>query len=179
MAFNPEVHHRRSIRLQGYDYSGEGAYFVTICSYKRECIFSTVGAGLASALHSKPIIQLKDPGKIILKIWNKIPERFENVLIDDLVIMPNHIHGILFIEKSDKRVDARPTPTLGDIICSFKSECVTEYFKYIKDNNLLSSCKIWQRNYYEHIIRNDRELNTYRRYILNNPGKWEEDEYFT
>lgn len=106
MAFNPKIYHRKSIRLKGYDYPHNGAYFVTLCSYEKECIFSTVEAGLASALHPKPTVQLKDPGKIIHKNWNRISERFENVQIDDLVIMLNHIHGILFIRKSDKRVDS-------------------------------------------------------------------------
>ncbi|MEN8155295.1 MAG: hypothetical protein ABFR75_14875 [Acidobacteriota bacterium] len=130
MAFDPEIHHRRSIRLKGYDYSRNGAYFVTVCSYKKECLFSTVGAGLASALNNISEIELKTPGKIILENWNRIPERFKNVMVDNIVIMPNHIHGIIIIEKRD-RVDARPTPTIGDIICSFKSECVTDYIKFI------------------------------------------------
>ena len=177
MGFDHEIHHRRSIRLKGYEYSHNGAYFVTICSLKKECIFSTVGAGLVSAQYNTIEIKLKEPGKIILEKWNKIPERFGNVFIDDLVIMPNHIHAIIIID-SRNRVDARPTPTLSDIICALKSECVTDYIKYINDNNLITSGKLWQRNYYEHIIRNDNEFAFYRCYIKTNPANWEEDEYF-
>ena len=120
---------------------------------------------------------LKTPGKIILKIWNKISQRFKNVRTDDLVIMPNHIHGILMIT-DNKRVTARVTPTLGDIIASFKSECVNEYLKFIRKKELDISGLLWQRNYYEHIIRNDKELEKYRNYIKDNSSRWSEDEYF-
>lgn len=120
MKFDPEIHHRRSMRLKGYDYSMVGAYFVTICTHNRESLFSDVGATLAVAQNSagqenRNEIVLKTPGKIILKIWNKISQRFKNVRTDDLVIMPNHIHGILMIY-DNKRVTARVTPTFGDII---------------------------------------------------------------
>ena len=191
MVFDPEIHHRRSLRLKGYDYSNNGAYFVTVCSFKKENLFSTVGqgefalakreqpglAGLASAQNNTCEINLKIQGKIILRNWNKIPERFNNIIIDDIVIMPNHFYGIIIIEDGN-RVDARPTPTLGDIICSFKSECVTDYIKYIAENNLVLSSQLWQRNYYEHIIRNEHELNMYRKYIQDNPAQWQNDEYF-
>jgi len=177
MVFKPEIHNRRSIRLKGYDYSNDGAYFVTVCSYKKELIFSSVGAGLASARNYNDLIILKPPGKIILNCLNKIPMRFANVEIDEFIIMPNHLHVIIIINNRN-RVDARPTPTLGDIICAFKSECVNDYIKYINDNNLIKSGKLWQRNYYDRVIRNDMELNAYRKYINDNPANWVDDEYF-
>lgn len=142
MVFDLEIHHRRSIRLKGYDYSKDGVYFVTVCSYKKECLFSTVGAGLASAQDKRNTIELKAPGKIILENWNRISEMHVNVIVDDIVVMPNHVHGIIMIENRN-RVDARPTPTLGDIICSFKSRCVTDYIKFISENNLIFSGSIW------------------------------------
>jgi len=178
MVYDSEIHNRRSIRLKGYDYSSAGAYFVTICSYKKELILSSVRAGLVSAHNHDNLIILKPPGKIISNCRYKIPERFENVVIDEFIIMPNHIHAIIIIDNRN-RVDARPTPTVGDIICALKSECVTEYIKYIKDNNLIISGKLWQRNYYEHVIRNEKELNIYRKYIEENPSKWIDDEYFS
>ena len=102
MPFDPEIHHRRSIRFKGYDYSRDGAYFVTICSLKKECLFSSVGAGLASAQNNTIGIELKEPGEIILENWNKIPERFNNVIADDIIIMPNHIHGIIIIGRGNR-----------------------------------------------------------------------------
>jgi len=96
--------------------------------------------------------------------------------------MPNHIHGILIInninynERTNLREDARPSPTVSDIICSFKSKCTNEYLNYIKHNNLNISGKIWQRSFHDHIIRNDKSLNNIRQYIINNPATWEKDE---
>ena len=108
MVYNSDIHQRRSIRLKGYDYSGSGAYFVTVCSYKKELIFSSVRAGLASAHNHDTSIILKSPGKIISNCLYKIPERFKNVIIDEFVIMPNHIHAIILINNRN-RADARPT----------------------------------------------------------------------
>ncbi len=91
--------------------------------------------------------------------------------------MPNHIHGILIINNNEinKRADARPAPTISDIICAFKSKCAFKYLQYIKRNNLNISGKIWQRSFYDRIIRNERSLNAIREYISNNPVNWEQD----
>ncbi|HJX30927.1 MAG TPA: transposase [Thermodesulfobacteriota bacterium] len=179
MKYIPERHHRRSIRLKDYDYSKSGAYYVTICTRNRDCILSkidygNVGAGLAPALYveaSGPIMRLTKAGEIAEKNWLEIPERFANVYLDEFVIMPNHIHGIIV-----SGATARVAPTVGQIIGSFKSKCVTEYLKHIKTNNINATAKMWQRNYYEHVIRNEEELNKTKEYIKRNPYRWEEDE---
>jgi REP element-mobilizing transposase RayT len=157
------------MRLQDYDYSEEGAYFVTICTRNRECILSkidsdVVGAGLAPALNgeaSESIISLTKEGEIIKKNWLEIPARYAHVYIDEYVIMPNHLHGILLFSSDSSGTTARVTPTLGRII---------------GENNMEVSGKIWQRNYYEHVIRNEDELNMTREYIQLNPYKWADDE---
>ena len=184
--YNSEKHRRRSIRLRGYDYSRQGAYFVTICARNRECIFANpVGASLAGALSSSGarIVGARHTwiGKIINNNWRNIFHEYGNVDIDKFIIMPNHLHGILIFSTGDKRAPARDAPTgfaasLGQIIGSFKSKCVNDCLRYIRDNKLNEIAKIWQRNYYEHIIRNDDEFNRIREYILNNPEQWDFDE---
>lgn len=171
--YNLERHHRRSIRLTNYDYSSSGLYYVTICSRNRECIFSkiindNVGAGLAPAQYELTII-----GQIIKSNWISITTHYDNVDIGEFIIMPNHIHGIIEIRNgATNRVPAKGTPTLGNIVGSFKSKCVNEYLKYIKDNDLNDIAKIWQRNYYEEIIRDDKSLQRITEYIRNNPQNW-------
>ncbi|MCB4791165.1 MAG: transposase [Elusimicrobia bacterium] len=142
---------RKQTRLKGYDYSLDGYYFVTICSKDRKNIFGkiidAVGAGLASA-HYK--IRLSKLGQIIDSQWQNIKKQYNNVELG--IIMPNHIHGIIIVDNSVLlRADARPAPTVSDIVCSFKSKCSVEYLKYIKQNNLNISGKIWQRSFNDHI----------------------------
>ncbi|MFH1440713.1 MAG: transposase [Candidatus Omnitrophota bacterium] len=167
---------RRTIRLAEYDYSQTGYYFLTICSNNKKNIFGKyneyVREGLASSHNN---IQLSIIGQIIDIQWNDITNKYNNIELDKYIVMPNHIHGILII---NKREDARPSPTIFDIICSFKSKCTVEYLKYIKHNNLNISGKIWQRAFYEHVIRNELSLNEIREYIINNPAKWQEDKYY-
>jgi REP element-mobilizing transposase RayT len=139
MKFDSEKHHRRSIRLKGYDYSQPGYYSVTICSRNRQCIFADtindVGVGLAPAQinvtiapikndlfnKDKTIFQLTEIGYIINENWRKILNLYKNINIDEFVIMPNHLHGIIIISRYYKRATARVAPTLGQIIGSFKS----------------------------------------------------------
>ena len=182
MKFDPDKHHRRSVRLQGYDYSQDGIYFITICAINRECIFGEidnnipVGAGLAPArikgrpqgspLHAPAHIELTEIGQIIDTHWRNIPNQYNNIQIDEYVIMPNHIHGILI---------KRATVTLGRVVGSFKSKCAIDYLKYIRRNNLNKSAKIWQRSFYDHIIRNERSLYKICKYIINNPLTWQFD----
>ena len=171
-----DVMARRPNRLKNYNYSSTGYYYVTICSNNRQNIFgkckNVVGEGLASS-HNK--IQLSDLGQIIDKQWRDIPKQFGNIEIDNYVIMPNHIHGILIVN-NQKREDARPSPTVSDVICSFKSKCTVEYIRLIKRNDLNISGKIWQRSFFDHVIRNDRSLKNIREYIKNNPATWDIDE---
>jgi REP element-mobilizing transposase RayT len=167
MAYNPDIHHRRSIRLQNYDYSQQGAYFVTICTLQRECLFGEI---------IEREIQLNDYGKIVLKWWNKLNQHFPKVETDAFVIMPNHIHGIVVIEKSKGRTEVTETENvrnahLGQIIAYFKYQST----KQINGIRGLPGVRIWQRNYYEHIIRNEDVLNRAREYIIDNPASWDKD----
>ncbi|MCK4401163.1 transposase [bacterium] len=170
---------RKPIRLKKYDYSTTGYYYVTICTRNRENIFgkhkNTVGAPLACARNQNTCarIELSIIGEIINRQWNDIKNQYDNVELDQYIIMPNHIHSILII---NKREGASPSPTIPQIIRSFKSKSALEYVKYINDNNLNISGKIWQRSFYDHIIRNDKSLQEIREYISNNPLKWDDDE---
>lgn len=190
---------RKSNRLQQYDYSRKGSYFITICSKNRESIFgSTVGALLACAPGCESPgwiqrIELSEIGRIIQRQWHDIPHFFHSVALDEFVIMPNHIHGILWIDNgknkkipgnvymsghiSDNpaRAQASSAPTLGGIIRAFKSICVLEYLNYIDKYGLNASAKIWQRSFFDHIIRDDESLNRIREYIRNNPSTWDRD----
>lgn len=170
-----------TIRLDDYDYSKKGHYFVTICSRDRECIFSII--------ENNSIIHLTAIGKIIDFQWRSINKPTNHVKTGPYVIMPNHIHGIIQIRGNRwipmhgndvwwtpaRGVPTSP-PTLGTIIGSFKSLCANQYLKYIKHNEINDSGKIWQKNYYERIIRNKQELKNIHKYIMDNPSKWPTDE---
>jgi len=181
MAFKPKFD-RHSIRLTDYDYANPGGYFITICVQDRRCVLGDVNDSKAVP---SPI------GKIVEEAWQSIPSHFYGINLDLNVIMPNHFHGIIIIE--DTRLDGRgevPSPintvikggvtpplrkpTLGQIV---------GYFKYLSSKKINESMNLppnrfWQRNYYEHIIRNEQDLHNARKYILENPLKWEEDEFY-
>ena len=119
-------------------------------------------------------IKLSKLGQIIDHQWNDIPNQYENIELDEYVIMPNNIHGILII---DKRTGASPvSTTISKIIGSFKSKTSVDYLTYINANNLNISGTIWHRSFYDHIIRNDKSLQDIREYIVNNPVNWDTDE---
>ena len=169
---------RRSIRLPEYDYSQSGYYYVTICTKERELYFN------------------KDEVKqIIRQHWLEIPEHFKNVELDEYIVMPNHIHGIVVIRNCrgevsspvnttpvnttfNKSTGAETAPlqrgkyALGQIIAYFKYRS-TKYINNVFKNQ--SGQPLWQRNYYEHIIRNEQSLHKIRQYIRNNPFNWERD----
>ncbi len=169
MKFDPAQHHRRSIRARGYDYSKPGAYFVTICVNQHECLFGEV---IGEA------VQLNECGKIVWDEWTKTPTLRPDIDLDVFVVMPNHLHGILII--TDRRRGVlqyaptfrSPSQTIGALVRGFKS-AVT---KRINEMRNTPGVAIWQRNYYDHIVRNDDDLLRCRQYILDNPLKWELDE---
>jgi putative transposase len=169
----PEFKTRKQIRLPNYDYSENGYYFITICSKNRENLFgNSVGALLACAR------ELSICGQIIERQWLDLPNQYDDVELDEYVIMPNHIHGILILNNRSPaglRAQASSAPTISQIIRSFKSRSSMEYLKFINENNLNVSGKIWQRSFYDHVIRNERSLNAIRQYILDNPFNWEQD----
>lgn len=183
MKFNPDIHHRCSIRLKGYDYSQAGAYFVTICTHRRECLFGDVVNGN---------VILNEYGKCVQFTWNDLPNHNPDILLDAFVIMPNHIHGIIIINPNTVGAGSKPAPkpaqnkntragyepaltgkrALNEIVRQFKT------FSAKRINVLRKSVGVplWQRNYYEHIIRNETELNKIREYVIYNPQNWETDE---
>jgi len=186
--YSAEIHHRRSIRLQGYDYAGAGAYFVTICAHDHKCLFGEIVDG---------VMVLNDAGNIVADEWITTPAMRKNIVLDLFVVMPNHLHGIIAIHddcrgtmhraqiqpdtKQEGTMHRAPTkeqfgkPTsnsIPTIIRGFKS-VVT---KRINENRSTPGMPVWQRNYYEHVIRDDDDLNRIREYITNNPANWQEDE---
>jgi len=167
-----EKHHRRSIRLQGYDYGQTGMYFITVCVEGRECLFSEVVQGKMIA---------NQVGRIVEGEWLKTPVLRPYVVLDEFVVMPNHFHAILQIV-SEGRGTARRAPTterfsrpvsgsLPTIIRSFKSATTNR----INELRSAPGAPLWQRNYYEHVIRDEDELHRIREYILTNPLRWELD----
>lgn len=172
MTYNPEKHHRRSIRLQGYDYSQPGGYFITICTHNRKCLFGDVVNGE---------MILNAFGDIVKNCWLEIPEHFPHVGLDEYVIMPDHVHGIIIIKNNVGVQNFEPPQnqyqkiipkSIGSIIRGFKIG-VTKWFRQNTDIYI-----VWQRNYYEHIVRNEYELNKIRTYIINNPKNWEFDKNY-
>ena len=193
---NHEKHHRRSIRLKGYDYSQAGAYFVTICVQNRVCLFGNIVDGK---------MMLNNAGRMVDIVWNGIPQYYSGIGIDTFQIMPNHIHGIITIVGAGPRAcpdngqshngqsqngqpfdgqpfDGQPqgvAPTglsLPDVVHRFKTMTTKQYIDGVKQLNWRPFNKrVWQRNYFEHIIRDEKDYNRICEYIKNNPLKWELD----
>jgi len=175
---------RTSLRLKDYDYSQDGFYFITICVQNNKCLFGKI-------VNDEMV--LNELGIIVEEEWYKTEQIRSNVKMDAFVVMPNHVHGIICIEnnsnrsrgiacyaqkqKCEKKGIARYAPTTGSlsaIIRAFKS-AVT---KHVNEIYKKSGSSIWQRNYYEHIIRDERDLNRIREYIISNPAIWKKDEYY-
>lgn len=171
VSHNSNKQKRRSIRLKDYDYSQAGGYFVTICTYNWRFLFGNI-------TNEKMIVN--NYGKIAIKCWNEILKHFRNIQLDEFVVMPNHVHGILMM------IDCRGTAcraltveqfgrpvknSLPTIVRSFKS-AVTNKINKMRG---ITGVSIWQRNYYEHVIRNNDKLYKIRQYIQNNPLKWHLD----
>jgi REP element-mobilizing transposase RayT len=180
MKYDPDRYRRRPIRLKGYDYS-QAVYFVTICTQDRECLFGDVVDGE---------MRVNDAGCMIQKWWHESSEKFKTIKLDEFVIMPNHFHGIIVIVgaalSGRPGINAHPAktgqphrvaPTLGDIIDWFKTMTTNEYIRNVRQNDWPPFyVKLWRRNYYEHIIRDEEEMNRIREYIIENPAKWAGDE---
>ena len=168
-----EKYHRRSLRLKGYDYSHEGAYFITICTKNRECLLGEIKNGK---------VILNEFGEIARNEWMKSPIIRKEIKLDEFIIMPNHIHGIVIIDHGTSIVGANGRSPLRDFrmepksISSFVAGYKSSVTKQIHILRKWPNISVWQRNYYEHIIRNETELNILREYITNNPLKWDEDD---
>ncbi len=188
--YNPQKHHRRSIRLKGYDYSLEGLYFITICCQQRAHLFGEIADGE---------MRLNQFGAIAQAAWQQTSEIRDNVALHEFVVMPNHFHSIIEItfKKGNNQVGKfqSPSQTVGAIIRGFKIPTIKKIKDLIIDEEMKSDCrgelqfapteekikslnfKIWQRNYYEHIIRNEQAYERISTYIRENPKRWPEDKF--
>ena len=174
ISYNPEIHARRSTRLPNYDYSQRGAYFVTFCVAGRRCIFGGISDGE---------IRLNKLGQFVAEQWSRIPKYHSNAVLDAFVIMPNHVHGIIHLidaptvpvgagfQPAQTPHQSKPNHGLSEIIRAFK----TYTARRINGHGKSSGEPAWQRNYYEHVVRNEKDLDAIRKYIVENPLKWELD----
>ena len=190
MTDDPERHHRRSIRLKGYDYAQAGAYFVTICAAERARVFGEIQDGE---------VRLSEIREAVAACWDAIPAHFPDVDLDGFVVMPNHVHGIVVLTAPTEPTEVTPTradstranPTrathasplqggtprgpgarsVGAIVGSFKAAVSRQ----VNAQGGALGAVLWQRGYYEHVIRNERELDRIRAYIEANPARWAED----
>ena len=190
MSFDRHKHHRRSIRLPGYDYSWPGAYFVTICTYGSDCLFGAVAGGR---------VRLSECGCAARDEWLRSASVRVGIILDAFVIMPNHLHGIIVLTpesqsnvsdvgahavgahscaplqpRQQPRLQRRPR-SLSSFIACYKATAT----RRINQLRGTPGARVWQRNYYERVVRDDDELARARGYILQNPARWAEDDYFT
>ena len=198
MKYNPLIHNRRSVRLSGYDYSQEGAYFITICADGGQYLFGDI--------ETEKMV-LNEMGQIAYDEWLKTPELRPYVSLDVFVIMPNHMHGIILLNddingrgvlhtpspdmpSADKTIIANegicntplqnwpspnfrsPSKNIGAIVRGYKS-AVTKQINLLDDMGT-----VWQRNYHEHIIRDEKSYMKISNYIINNPKNWKEDKFY-
>jgi putative transposase len=169
--FDPKIHHRKSIRLPGYDYAQAGAYFVTLVTWGRDCLFGQVVDG---------VMVLNDFGKIVQEEWERTAVVRQNIELGAYVVMPNHLHGILVINDgvgASRRLAPTeaisPKPgSLGAIMAQFKSMVTKRIWKI---DETMNRTPIWQRNYHDRIIRNDHEMGKIWLYIESNPLNWADD----
>jgi putative transposase len=190
MPYNPNIHHRKSIRLKGYDYSQAGMYFITICVHNRACLYGNIKNGE---------MLLNDAGQMVENEWLKLLHRFPNIQLHEYVVMPNHFHAImemvgstLVVDPNDEMVahnmgqheKGQPqgiaptkTKTVGDVVGAFQSIVTVEYIRGVKQLGWEQfNGKLWQRNYWEHIIRNEQSYQRISEYIINNPKNWDVDK---
>ncbi len=173
-------HRRRSLRLDGYDYAKAGAYFITICTEGRACLLGDVTNGT---------MRLNAAGQLAVTLWNDLTARFVGIELDASVVMPNHVHGVIALPDRARnrrgtprgcpgsKAATRAAPTVGDMVGAFKSLFTVEYIRGVKEDRWPAfDRRVWQRNYYEHIIRDEAELARVRRYIDENPLQWELDK---
>ena len=165
MKFNPDIHHRHSIRLRGYDYSQAGAYFITICTHERQPLFGVVQEGN---------MVLNEFGQLVAKTWAGLANQYDWISLGEFVVMPNHFHGLLLIEAPAGLSKTEfPRKPLGRLLGAFKM--ITA--KQVNLMRGLAGVPLWQRNYFEHIVRDEAAYLKIVEYIRTNPKKWSEDRY--
>jgi putative transposase len=178
MSYDPNKHHRRSIRLPSWDYRWPGTYFVTVCTHRRTPLFGDVVDGR---------MRVSAFGRVVVEEWYRTEQMRANVALDAFVVMPDHIHGIVIITEAStdaRRVTARRDPTrsnrqfghpqpgsLPTIVGAFKSAAT----KRINRMRGTPGAPVWQRNYWERIVRDEDEMNAIRQYITDNPARWHHD----
>jgi len=199
--YDPNLHHRRSIRLKNYDYAGKGLYFITLCTAQRKNLFGRIING---ELFLNPL------GEIAKEEWAKTPEIRDNISLGAFIIMPNHMHGIISIDHQIRKPGKdeigkfhSPSHTIGAIIRGYKgatTKRIHQLLRKIKESRTGESLfalkdkpasleselgewlfaptapTIWQRNYYEHIIKSEKAYRNISNYIINNPANWEKDK---
>lgn len=197
--YNPHIHHRRSIRLKGYDYSQAGLYFITICVQKRKYLFGEIAG---ADLRVRPEMILNDGGKMVEKWYYELGSKFPDIKCHQMIVMPNHFYCIVenvgagadpgvcpssITNNRDKYINNDRDKTEGEHIGSplyrvvqwFKTMTTNEYRRGVKNSGWQPfDGKLWQRNYYEHIIRNEKSYHNITNYIINNPVKWGEDKFY-
>ncbi len=157
---------RHQIRLPDYDYRNPGAYFITICTHERQSLFGKIVSGQ---------MVLNPYGEIAAACWKELPSHYQGITNETFIVMPNHVHGIIVIEDGNRRAGLRPAPTithsLFEMVRAFKA------FSSRRINELRNSRgnPVWQRGYYEHVIRGENEFSEIGEYITFNPAKWETD----
>jgi REP element-mobilizing transposase RayT len=177
LRYDPIIHHRRSIRLKGYDYSQQGAYFLTLCVQHRECLFGEISDG---------VMRLNEFGEIVLTEWQASAHIRTEIELGEFVVMPNHFHAIVFINvgatgssqipilNTNIPVKGPKSASIGALMSGFKSS-VTKQINVLRATPRVP---VWQRNYWEHIIRDERSMLEFSTYIENNPFRWKEDSLF-
>ena len=154
---NPNWPQRRALRLRHHDYRDPGAYFVTICTHQRKCIFGSI---------PDTIFEPSSLGTIVANCWARLPDHYPNLSLDSFVIMPNHVHGLIFLTETP------PRHPLSEIIRGFK----TFSAKRINQKRHASGIPVWQRGFHEHVVRKDKTLDRIREYIQTNPARWAIDQ---
>jgi REP element-mobilizing transposase RayT len=169
MPYDPDIHHRRSIRLPCWDYAREAIYFVTVCTNRRRTILGRIGHG---RMFRSPL------GRIACDSWEWLGDQYRRVEIGDFVVMPNHVHGLIGLETDDEG-GSRAAPTsavrgrkpLGQLVGAFK----TVSSKRMRAIEPALPSRVWQRGYYERVVRNEHELEAITAYIAANPQRWSHD----
>jgi putative transposase len=155
---------RKNNRLIGFDYREPGMYFVTPCAHLRHVRFGKMDDG---------VMLPNSAGRMILEVWQELPQSFPKVILDSWLVMPNHFHGLLMFDPED----VESNPTLGDVMKWFKSITTHRYIHGVRDHQWPRfDGHLWQRNYYDHIVRNDADLDRIRACIETNPATWTSDK---
>lgn len=158
---------RKIIRLSGFDYATPGYYYVTLCTKNKQCLFGKVAGGemMINAL-----------GRIVVEVWQGLASNFSDLVLDEFIVMPNHVHGLVRIEKRLSFKEAGTAATLSQVVGALKSKSTLLCRKRLFPEK--KKLEFWQKTFYDRVIRNEEELLKVREYIRYNAQKWEKDEYF-